>query len=373
MTRKKICHFTIVHRLEDERIFHKECKSLAAKYDVTLVSTATFTKEHQGINVVGIGFPKGTMNRVGRIFSIIPKLLRQKADVYHFHDPELIFTGFILKKIFGKKVVYDVHEHYTSKFSGKNFGKLQPFKKIIIKVWNKLEMWMGNSFDLAVTADGYTLSQFTKVPAISIGNFPPLSFINGVQPGEGKKDEEEFRVVYVGTIHEQRGLRKAVEAIEKVKYPNVKLHIIGDCKYPELTELFNKSERTVFHGRVPWEVLNKELKKCHVGLALLQPVPQFTYCPGENVVKLFEYAGMGIPYLISNFPRLSEFVNENGGGLLVDPTDTDEIARKIELLYEDKVLYKRLSTEGIEMVKDRFNWDVQESKLMNAYAKMLGS
>ena len=369
--RKKVCHFTIVHPLDDARIFHKECKSLAKHYDVTLVTTADFSGDYQGINVVGIGFPTGILNRVKRIFSIIPLLLKQKADIYHFHDPELIFTGYILKKFYGRKVVYDVHEHYTSKLSGKTFGKLRWFKKPLISTWSYIEKKLANQLDLAVAADSFTVTQFTGTRAISIGNFPPISFVNGVQPQPLQLPEGEFRVVYVGTIHELRGLRQCVEAVQKVKYPNVTLHIIGACKYPELTKLFTTSERVVYHGRISWEKMSEELSKCRVGLALLQPVPQFTYCPGENVVKLFEYAGMGIPYLISDFPRLSEFVNENGGGLLVDPTDTDKIAAAIEKLYEDRQFHHDLSVEGIEMVRNKFNWDVQEKKLLDAYEEVL--
>lgn len=369
----KVCQFTIIHRLEDERIFHKECMSLSKELDVTLISTSDISSQRNGINVIGIGYPKGVVQRFKKIFSIIPLLLKQKADVYHFHDPELIVTGFILKKIYGKKVVYDVHEHYTQKFLAKDFRKFSFFKKPLIKLWTWLETSMGNQFDLAVAADPITVQQFRKTKAIVIGNFPPLSFVNGSTVNMDPVAEEDFRVVYVGTIHEQRGLRKAVEAIEKVKYPNIKLHIIGDCKFPELTKLFQSSERVVFHGRIPWEKLNLELKKCHIGLALLQPTPAYLYCPGENIVKLFEYAGLGIPFLISNFPRLTNFVNENGGGLLVDPTDTNAIARAIERLYEDRELHQRLSAEGISMVKNKFNWDMQEHKLLQAYEEILAS
>ena len=180
-------------------------------------------------------------------------------------------------------------------------------------------------------------------------------------------------MVYLGTIHELRGLRTAVEAIEKVKYPNIRLHIIGESRYPELTKLFNESKRVTYHGGIPWQVVNDELKKCHLGIVLLHPVPAFTYSTGENIVKLFEYAGVGIPYLMSNFEKFNNFVDINGGGLTVDPMDTDKIAEAIEKIYLDQPLYSRLRQEGIAMVKNKYNWENQEKKLLEAYSMMLAN
>ncbi|HSB92290.1 MAG TPA: glycosyltransferase, partial [Flavitalea sp.] len=197
--KKKVCHFTIVHTPEDTRIFHKECKSLAKEYDVTLVTSCDTSYEKDGIHVVGIGYPKSMLDRAKRILSIIPLLRRQKADVYHFHDPELILTGFLLKKLYGKTVVYDVHEHYTSKLTDKKLGKLSMFKNLMIKSWTWLEKWMGNQFDLVVSADSFTAAQFTRPPSIVIPNVPTLNFIRDVSAERIINRDEEFRVVYLGT------------------------------------------------------------------------------------------------------------------------------------------------------------------------------
>lgn len=369
--KNKVCQFTIAHLTEDERIFHKECKSLTNDFDVTLVGTSDHDYESDGVKIIGLGKPKGVFNRFKSIFSIIPTLRKQEADIYHFHDPELIFTGYILKKFYKKTVVYDVHEHYTNKLNSKNFGKWKFLKKILIKLWTTLELRLSKKFDLIITADTVTAKQFPSEKTITIGNFPTLDFVQTAIPKTVPDNEEDFRVVYLGTIHEQRGLRKCVEAINKVKYKGIKLHIIGNSNFPELTALFESNERVVYHGRIPWEKLSSELQKCYVGLILLQPVSAFTYIPGENIVKLFEYMGMGIPYIMSDFPGLRKFTEENGGGIVVDPTDTDKIAQSIEKLYEDKELFSRLSREGIGRVRDVYNWDAQAKKLIEGYQKIL--
>ena len=40
-------------------------------------------------------------------------------------------------------------------------------------------------------------------------------------------------------------------------------------------------------------------------------------------------------------------------------------------LFKDRELYERLSEEGISMVKDKFNWEAQEEKLLGTYETIL--
>lgn len=368
MNKINICHFTVAHRLEDERIFHKQCKSLSKVYNVYLLSTADFIGDYQGINVIGLDNPKSLFDRFTKIFTIIPVLLKTKSEVYHFHDPELVVTGLILKLIYRKKVIYDVHEHYQSKIASRLSNK-KILGKLLAKIWGTSERLIAKSFDLMVAADSYVAKQFKPNKTIILPNVPPLSFMD--TSSERKNDDETFNIVYLGTIGISRGLKECIEAVAKTTIPNVKLHIIGECKIPELLHLFETTENVIYHGRIPWENLTDTLSKMHIGMITLQPVPAYLYSPGENIVKLFDYASLGIPFVISDFPGIRKFVERNGGGLLVNPTDTDKIAKAIDKLYYNRKLYDRLSNECREFVKREYNWDFQEKKLLNAYAKIL--
>ena len=89
---KKVCHITSAHGVEDDRIFLKECISLAQNgYAVYLVERGE-TYYKNGVKIIGIGnIPD---NRIKRMIlggkKAYDKAISIDADIYHLHDPELL-------------------------------------------------------------------------------------------------------------------------------------------------------------------------------------------------------------------------------------------------------------------------------------------
>jgi len=96
--RNKICHFTIVHQPFDTRIFHKEIKTLSkAGYDVTLIAQNDKNETIDGVQFIALQKAKNRIYRIScSTFKIFLLALKQNADIYHFHDPELLPVGVLL-------------------------------------------------------------------------------------------------------------------------------------------------------------------------------------------------------------------------------------------------------------------------------------
>ena len=119
---RKVAHLTTVHTPFDVRIFHKECKSLSrAGYDVTLIVCHDKDEIREGIRIRGLPKSRGRLSRIMQgTWSMYREAVRQDADLYHFHDPELLLVGLLLR-MRGKMVVYDAHEDVAADMAAKHY------------------------------------------------------------------------------------------------------------------------------------------------------------------------------------------------------------------------------------------------------------
>ena len=100
MSGKKICHMTSAHGVEDVRIFHKECVSLAEEgYEVYLVERGK-SYEKNSVQIVGVGeMPAARRKRmIEGTKKVYRAAVELDCDLYHIHDPELLPYALKLKK-----------------------------------------------------------------------------------------------------------------------------------------------------------------------------------------------------------------------------------------------------------------------------------
>ncbi|MHC1765389.1 MAG: glycosyltransferase family 4 protein [Verrucomicrobiia bacterium] len=360
------CHLSTVHRWFDERILHKECKTLARSgWDVRFIVPADEAKELDAVKILPL---RPYRTKLGRrtlgLLEIVAKALRQKADVYHFHDPELIPVGLLLSML-GQIVIYDAHEDYQQKFAGRGGGSRTV--RLASDVWWRIERISASSFSHVITADTHTKAKFGEKSATSCANFPPTKFTAVTR----RREPGVIRVIYVGQMRPDRGLLQMAQALGYLRDLDVEFHIVGSTPDAELIRHLQSYQRVVLRGRIPWEELNQHLADADIGVVLLQPVPGYTYCPGENIVKLWEYMAVGLPVVISDFPKLRTLMAELGCGMTVDPTDPKAIAGATRCLVRDRDMRDRMGKKGRQAVLSRCNWEVEGAKLLHVYSSLL--
>ncbi|MBL8677280.1 MAG: glycosyltransferase, partial [Alphaproteobacteria bacterium] len=216
-----VTHITTSHPSSDIRIFHKECKSLS-KHGIKVNLIATHHKSEciENINIIPLPLCNRRMTRhYFKPLLAFSAALKTRADLYHFHDPELIPVG-ILLKIFGKKVIYDVHEDLPGQIFHKVWipSYLKPSFSFIAKM---VEFVCSRFFDGVIAATPYITDIFIKrnKNSVNVNNYPILSEFINLEKKITIKDNNA--ICYVGSITQARGILQLLEAIQDT---DIKLH-----------------------------------------------------------------------------------------------------------------------------------------------------
>lgn len=367
-TNINICHLTSVHKRNDVRIFEKECKSLAKNnFDVSLiVADGQGNNTVENIKIYDIGKELSRLKRFTKTTKkIYKKAIELNCDLYHFHDPELIFVGIkLLKK--EKKVIYDIHEDVPRQILSKPY--LNSFsQKFISRFFEKFENRKAEKFSALCCATPHIRDRFSIINknSVDINNFPKLDEFQNI---EVEWENRVSEVCYIGSISVVRGIKEIVKSFEN---QNIKLHIAGDFVSKELENEVKSMkgwQNVIFHGFVGRKKISDILSKVKIGLVTLHPTNAYKMA---YPVKMFEYMAAGVPVLASNFDLYNQIVSDAKCGEVVNPLDPEEIAKSIKKMLENDNLLKEMSTNGKIAVNNQFNWQNEETKLIKLYENLL--
>jgi len=366
----RICQLASGHNVGDERILHRMARTAAqCGYQSTFVVPHPGDATWDGVTLIPC--PRTTPDtprwrRWTVWMDILWWALRSDGNLFQIHDPDLIPAGLILK-LFGRQVVYDVHDDYEASF--KDRLRQRPWlARWLPALWWWFERNAARAFDGIVVADRHLAHKFAHCQPVILGNYPRLDF---TPPADADR-EDTFNLIYVGGVTRERGLGMALDALKRLPMPELRLHVIGVGRDAALMAALQAEPRVVMHGRVPWTELFRYYQRAHVGLALYQPLAGYLYYPGENAVKILEYMAAGIPVLCSNFAGLKTFVADAGCGLVVQPDDPDAIALQIKTLLENSELRRTLGLMGRRLFESEYNWEKNECRLIEMYSDLLG-
>ena len=366
MKKNKVCHITTVHPLSDTRIFHKECTSLSeAGFEVYLIVQHNKKETINNINIHPLPSPKNRKDRILNLTkSAYKKALETNAEIYHFHDPELIPLGIKLRKI-GKKVIYDVHEDVPRQIMSKPY--LNKFTKpFISKSFEIYENWASKKFNYIIAATPHIRNRFLKINknTVDINNFPRLNEL--FEPVDWKFRKNE--ICYIGGISRIRGIIELVKALE---YVDTTLHLAGNFESEKLKKEVMSLQgwkRVKYYGFVNREKVKDILKQIKIGMVTLHPTINYL---DSLPVKMFEYMSAGIPVVGSNFPLWKDILEKNKCGVCINPLDPKEIANAINYLLSNNEVAKEFGKNARNLIKNKYNWESEEKKLIRLYKNLL--
>lgn len=369
----KVCHISTVHSTYDTRIFLKECCSLASNgYAVTLVIPGSKDEYINGVHIKAIKkYDKVFFRITLTALTAFIKAFKTKSKIYHFHDPELFFVGVIFK-ILGKKVIFDVHENISAQIKRKNW---LPFKNVISYLYRGIDFLSCKFFFLIFAENSYVeVYQKFKPNYEIILNYPDLSNLDRYIVSNRSSLGNEF--FYVGGVSFDRGIDSIIEslAILKLKVKNFIFHCIGpiDAGVMEginrLESFKHVRDNIIFYGPLKFSESYEISKSCKLGLSILKPIENYKK---SYSTKFFEYMSVQLPVITSDFELYESVIKKRNCGVCVDPLNTKEIASCIYKLINDDAIAKQMGENGRRAVIEKYNWSIEEAKLVQIYRQLL--
>jgi len=354
---------TSAHPPFDARVYHKICRSLAiAGYEVTLIVpyAGGGTAEH-GIRLCKVPPPRGRRERMTTtLFRIYRQAVIQNAEIYHFHDPELMPVGLLLR-LHGKKVIYDVHEDHSSNMAKQWIPPaLRSLASFTVRA---CEAVAGRACDHIVAATPRIAANFNAKRTSIVQNFPWTSeFITGNDLPYAQRDPI---VAYIGYLADSRGLREMAEAIQLVnaKMPS-QLLMAGRMVSGAQDQPFTGSDFVELLGEVDRTRIADLLSRSRIGLVVYRPTPNYYF---GQPTKLLEYMAAGLPVVASDFPFYRQVIESSGCGLLVDPLKPEEIAKALLWLLENESEAELMGQRGRNAILERYNWEIESRRLVSIY------
>ena len=180
--------------------------------------------------------------------------------------------------------------------------------------------------------------------------------------GENKIDKKRdlcqpVRAIYVGGITSRYGLDLLLQSFQLVNQNHqVILELV--CRREEFDVISN--DRGYLLG-FPWlnvhhisgEALEELYNTVHFGVV---PRLKDRYNDLAMPVKLFEYLSFGLPVIVTHCHEMSQFVKENGCGL-VCKDDPESLAESIQQLIGDPDLYRVLSRNAVQAILHGNLWE----------------
>lgn len=166
-------------------------------------------------------------------------------------------------------------------------------------------------------------------------------------------------VLFVGTLQPRKNIARLIEAFSKIKN-DIHLVIVGKKGWQyegilEAPKKFSIGNNVKFLDSVPDEDLPAFYKN-----AICFVLPSLYEGFGLPVLEAMKY---GCPVVISNASSLPEAGGE--AALYVDPLDTEDIKKKLELMINSEELREKLIKKGYEQIK-KFSWEKTARETLRA-------
>ncbi len=384
--RYDVCAAVVSDLTFDARVW-KEVRSLArAGYRVALLGCQYDLeqprwRQEDGIDVYEVSLgTRGRISRAGRATTLLRlwlQILRTRARVYHAHNIHVGPPAWLASRLRRAGLVYDSHELYGP--GGVGVGAATGLGSFLARAAGRLERFLVHASDHVVTVNESRArileERHGPRPIVVLQNVPELE--EEVTPLDPGFPQGPRILLYQGGIYASGRafpeVMQALRSLDDVHFVLLGFGRPGDlAKVGEWAEAEGVADRVHLLPPRPYRELIRTAAAAHVGVVPLRTGSLGSVTGDGN--KLFEYMMAGLPFVATDVPEIRKVAvaGDPQPGELFDPSSPGTIAEAIERVLADPDEYAERRRVARRLALERYNWNVQERALLDAYAEMTG-
>ena len=381
----------------DPRVY-KEAKSLVKNgYEVFVVCRNSMEnkpkiEDFEGIKVyripqksIKIPFIKSILGPMYKKVKTIIEIKKLNPDIIHVHELNILQIGIISKFIIKKPVIYDAHEDYQklmlegiqklnsedSTIFRKNSTKAKYYYFYLTRVIS--EPLYLQFVDHVITVNTILLDKYKKYANTSIiyNCREQSTNIEYVDRSEFGLKETDFVIIFVGKSYKNLGLEMMLEAFNYLDETVKCIFVGGGLEFDKIKNKTNESpfkSQIIFTGVVSRDKVMSLIRMSSAGIVIFPPYH-------NNLIgspnKFFEYMLGGIPVIASDFPIMRKIIHDNHCGIPINPESVEELVNAINFLKNNPEERKLMGENGRRAAIEKYNWECQETELLNIYKEIL--
>ena len=351
-------------------------------------------KAEETINGVNVYRLPMQMNREGKLAYIIQyakfillslvKLsllyFREKYDIIHVHNmPDILVVSAILPKLFGSKVILDLHDPMPELFMTKYWV---PETHLAVRLLARAEAFSIRFADMVITPNisfrNLFMSRGCPEEKIFIVMNSPVDTIfshkENTLDNDLANEPDKFVIMFHGSIFERQGVDTAVEAIATLRnvIQNIEFRVFGHGDYVKtflkLVEEHKVQDIVKFHGSVSLDQISREIQKINVGII---PNKKNPFTDLNMPVRIFEYLKLGKAVIVPKTQGILDYFDDNSI-VFFDAGDSQSLYDAILRVYNDKETIDNIVMNG-SRVCDENRWELQKKILVERVSLLLSA
>ncbi len=283
-----------------------------------------------------------------------------------------------------------IHAHYASGFGV--WGALSGIRPLVISCWGTdvvttarapisgaLSRWALSKADQTLATSDFLKEVVENLPVTL--QAPPKVIPFGIDidslksktqsKGPKERTDKRIRLLFFKLHKEIYGPRELLQAFASIagRFESATLTMAGSGpltdELRQLTKSLGLERRVSFPG-----FINHQHALSYIAGHDIMVMPSLVE-EGFGVAAL-EALAVGVPVIASNSGGVSEIVDQNQSGFLVNPANIDELAEAMAKLIADEELRRRFGEHGRARVAERYDWKKNLDDMEAVYNSLLG-